>query len=188
MNILKKLVNNSSAMKRITISAIAILSLSNSATAISSDIKCPQLNEKQIAVLKKSYELGEPHDLGYTLAAIALKESTAGSYIINAISSDYGVYQGNVETICKQAGVFHNPFQCNVEIQRVVNDIERASEHAIETLSYWKNYHTKRTENYLVYEKMIRSYNAGFGFDRATDYWLDYRKKFHTIKQCVELI
>lgn len=147
---------------------------------------CPLFSREQIDILKQSYALGEPHDLGYTLAAIAFKESSAGLYLINAMSSDYGVYQGNVKTVCKQAGVYHNDWQCNREIQKVVEDINVAAEHAIETLKYWRGYHGKRAKNYIVYENTIRSYNGGFGFKNVDQYWEEYRAGFHTIKRCVD--
>lgn len=166
----------------LTFTVSCIISLS----ASSSVYRCPKLSTSQIHVLQDSYKLGQPHDLGYTLAALAFKESTAGKYKINAISRDFGIFQGNVETICKQAGVFHNSFLCNVEIQNVVNDIDLAAKHAIDTLTYWNNYHNNRAVSHLVYEKTIRSYNAGFSFNKATKYWTDFRLDFHMIKQCVD--
>lgn len=151
--------------------------------------QCPKFDDKQLQVMRQSYELGQPHDLGLTLAALALKESSAGRYLINAISADYGVYQGNVKTVCIQSSVYHDNFLCNQEVQRVVSDIVRASEHAVETLNYWRNYHSKRTLKGLVYENMIRSYNRGFSFDDdgGDNYWKQFKKDFHTIKQCVRL-
>lgn len=151
--------------------------------------QCPAFSREQVDVMKKSYELGKPFDLGFTLAALALKESSAGRYLINAISSDYGVYQGNVKTICIQKSVYHDSFLCNQEIQLVVNDIDRASEHAIETLIYWREYHGKRTPDSFVYENMIRSYNRGFSFEDTDGdhYWKLFKKDYHTVKRCVEL-
>lgn len=175
---------NKMKFKTLLATAITALTLSTSVAAV----ECPDFNDFQIQTMQKSFALGEKHDLGYTLAAIAFKESSAGLYTINAVSRDFGVYQGNVETICKQAGVWHNSFQCNLEIQRVVNDIELAAKYAIETLTYWKNYHKKNSEPYLVYEYAIKSYNAGFGFRKADalTYWEEYRAAFHQVKQCVK--
>lgn len=163
------------------------LSLGLCSSALSKEVTCPKFTQDQIDVMHKSYTLGEPHDMGYTLAAIALKESSAGEYVINAISRDFGIYQGNVETLCKQAGVFHNSFQCNMEIQNIVNDINLAAKHALITLNYWRDYHEKRSDSYLVYEKTVRSYNRGFSFadQGGTDYWEQFRKDFYTVKSCV---
>ena len=185
-----KLIKQKLSIKRVMLLITTILSFSVPASAYSKQLKCPTFEPEQIEVMQKSYQLGQEHDLGYTLAAIALKESSAGKYRINAISSDFGVYQGNVETICKQAAVWHNSFMCNIEIQRVVDDIEKAAEHAIETLSYWQNYHKKRTDNYLVYQMTIRAYNAGFNFNgsQAETYWEEFRRDFHTVKNCVNFI
>ena len=149
--------------------------------------QCPQFDAGQIETLQRSYDLGKPHDLGLTLAAIALKESSAGKYVINAVSADYGVYQSNYKTLCKQAGVYHDNFLCNQEVGRVVNNIEKAAEHALKTLQYWQGYHTKRSLEGLVYENTIRSYHEGFGFQtpKADDYYKKYKTAFYTIKQCV---
>lgn len=167
--------------------AMAItLCTASQALASNAPQACPTLSDRQVDILKQSYALGEPHDLGYTLAAIALKESSAGLFLINAMTSDYGIFQGNVRTVCTQAGVYHNDFQCNLEIQRVVSDINTAAKHAIETLSYWRNYHSKRSEHFLVYENMIRSYNGGFNFEHVDEYWEAFRDDFYTVKQCVD--
>lgn len=158
--------------------------------AINADPVCPKLNANQIASLKFSYEYGEKYALGLTLAAIALKESSAGEWKINAMTSDYGMYHGNFKTICKQAGVFHSAFECNMEIQQVVENDTKAAKHAIETLTYYRNYHKKRNYEGLVYELMIRSYNRGWSFNDAggDKYWKEFKTNFYQVKECGYLI
>lgn len=150
---------------------------------------CPDLSLSQLHVLQHSYDRGVPHDLGYTLAAIALTESSAGVNLINYRTQDYGIYQGNVKTVCVQSGVYDNPVLCNRELTRIVQDPDVAADHAIETLLWWKDYFSKRKHS-KAYEKMIRSYNAGFSFTSsdATVYFSKFRKNFHTIKHCVRLV
>lgn len=172
-------------LRKVVTFTLATCLATSSAFATNDPQPCPSLNEKQKTVLQQSYNLGKPYDLGYTLATIAFKESSAGVYLINAMTSDYGIFQGNVRTVCSQAGVYHTPFQCNLEIQRIINSIDIAAKHAIETLTYWRNYHQKRSEYAMVYENMIRSYNAGFNFQHADEYWNTFQKNFHMIKQCI---
>lgn len=148
--------------------------------------ECPAITDSHKTVLKRSYELGEPYGLGVTLAALAWKESTAGDYVINAVTRDFGVYQGNVKTICVQAGVWGQNFRCNQEVQSVVENIDNAARHAVETLTYYSSYHANHLPDSMVYEYMIRSYNRGWSFDdQAGDkYWKEYRAIFHQIKTC----
>lgn len=170
-----------------TLKTVILFSLTIAPFFSAATTQCPQFDANQIETLQRSYDLGKSHDLGLTLAAIALKESSAGKYVINAVSADYGVYQSNYKTLCKQAGVYHDNFLCNQEVGRVVNDINKAAEHALETLQYWQDYHTKRSLKGLVYENTIRSYHEGFGFksQKADDYYKKYKTAFYTIKQCV---
>lgn len=150
---------------------------------------CPKLDKEQLSVLRQSYTYGKPYNLGITLAAIALKESSAGKNLINAFSLDYGAYQGNAATICKQSGVFHDDFLCNEELTKVVLSLEDAAKHAIETLLYWQDYHAKRAKPDKRYELTLRSYNEGFSFHsaKADDYYSKYKSAFYTIKECVKL-
>lgn len=57
---------------------------------------------KQKAVLLKAYEYGAPHDLGYTLAAIAWKESCAGEYRMNFQDPSAGIYHAHLPGLIKK--------------------------------------------------------------------------------------
>ncbi len=150
------------------------------------NVVCPDLSDSQIEVLHSSYESGKQYDLGYTMAAIALKESSAGTHLINPYAGDYGVYQGNYKTICNQSGV--TGLACSLEVQKVVSDIKTAQEHALNTLTYFQNYYDKRI-SVNNYQMMIRSYHSGFSpFSEDADaYWEQYRVSFEIIKKCVVL-
>lgn len=150
------------------------------------NVVCPNLSKSQIDVLHSSYESGKHYDLGYTMAAIALKESSAGKHLINPYTSDYGVYQGNYKTICNQSGV--SGLACSFEVQSVVQDISVAQKHALTTLMYFKNYYDRRI-SVNNYQMMIRSYHSGFSpFSADADlYWVKYRVNFKIIKKCIKL-
>lgn len=146
---------------------------------------CDELSQQQLGVLHSSYEAGKQYDLGETMATIALKESSAGKHLINPFTGDYGVYQGNYKTICNQAKV--KGIACSMEVQRVVDDIKIAQEHALETLLYWKKYYDSRI-SVNNYQMMIRSYHSGFSpFSKDADaYWEKFRVDYKVIKKCIK--
>lgn len=149
-------------------------------TATVQAYECPTFSLNQTKVLQYSYSRGIEHGLANVLASIAWTESTAGQVMISNWTSDYGVYQGNVKTICSQAGVLDERHLCNMELTRVVLDNEIAADHAIETLQWWLKYHKGNLQ------RAIRSYNAGFDFNskQADAYWKKFTASSKMIKNC----
>lgn len=147
---------------------------------------CPVLSAEQKAVIEYSKSRGSLYDLGDTLATIAWQESNAGVNVINAHSQDFGVYQGNYKTLCVQSGIQPGTFKCNQEVQKVVFNIEVAADHAIETLTWWRDYYRSREHKKNVYELMVRSYNAGFSPSSkdADIYWEKFKKNYKLVKEC----
>lgn len=150
--------------------------------------ECLSLSTDQLHVLQQSYDYGQKYDYGLTLATIAMKESSAGLYTINAVSQDFGVYQGNYKTLCNQVGIEPNSFACNMEVSKVVHDIDVAASHALTTLLWWSEYYQNK-EGKVTYERVIRSYNAGFNPDStaASNYWNEFKSNMNMIKKCVKL-
>ena len=173
-----------------SLSVVCLVASLCSISASVSAIDCPVFSIDQLHVLQHSYDRGKPHDLGLTMATIAFQESTAGKHLINAVTGDYGVYQGNWKTICEQSGVRHLTFSCNKEIELVLSDINVAADHAIETLTWWDNYYHKRknVKTKHVFEKTIRSYNAGFSpkSKNGTKYWNKFKTNLNIIKTCIK--
>lgn len=65
--------------------------------------ECQTFTEQQSRVLQLSYVIGEPEDLGYTLAAIAMQESFVGRYVVrinpkDGKSGSYGITHVLLET------------------------------------------------------------------------------------------
>lgn len=51
---------------------------------------CPKHTDEQKVLLQLAYDTGKPHDLGYSLAAIAWKEAFVGPYVIRVNGKDGG--------------------------------------------------------------------------------------------------
>lgn len=151
-------------------------------------VECPSLELNQLYVLQYSYNRGADEGIPMTLAAIALVESEAGVHLVNNRSKDYGVYQNNRKTLCKQAGYGYYTAACSREVKRVTNNITLAADHAIETFNWWMDYHKNRTgSDKEAIELAVRSYNAGFNYDskKATNYWKNFYKAYNMLDKCV---
>jgi len=115
------------------------------------------LSSQQREVLKAAYDYGEPFDLGYTLAAIAWKESSFGIDLISE-TDDYGVFQINLYT-------YKNRFSdeitdlnaTDMQLQIIlINDFATNASAAIAELTFWRSAHSGD------YTKMLESYNGGW--------------------------
>lgn len=149
---------------------------------------CPVFSQDQVKVLQDSYTFGQPYGNGHVLATLALQESSAGLFIVNTRTSDFGIYQGNVKTICAQANVELHSLSCGYEVAKVILEPEYAAKHALKTLDWWSKYYRKRkTKN--AYEMTIRSYNTGFSPNSQNGdiFWDNYKKNSRMVKQCIQL-
>lgn len=168
---------------RVAVGTVALLS-SISGYAFN---QCPKLDPSQIEIANYSQQRGDPYDLGMTLKTIAYKESSFGKYTINAVTRDYGIYQGNYKTICKLAGIKPGSVDCGIELKRVLDHKNVAADYSIETLKWWYDYWKKRYgRTATTYQYMIRSYVAGFDIhSKSADlYWHKFKKDFYIIKEC----
>lgn len=105
-----------------------------------------------------SYHQGQSTNLGYTLAAIALIESSAGLYRLNIYSRDLGLYQVNIKTASKVLGVTNYYKKLELAEKLIYRDILNAYV-AIDVLRYFIDYHNQD------WRKTIQSYNEGFNIN-----------------------
>ncbi|MGP1450279.1 MAG: hypothetical protein ACTTJS_04045 [Wolinella sp.] len=139
---------------------------------------------RQKSVLLKAYEYGNPYELGYTLAAIAWKESCAGEYRMNFQDPSAGIYHAYLPGIIKKyPSLKQNGFTQNVIGSMLVKDDAFAAREAISELKYWEKIHKGN------WEKMIKSYNKGFSWQRdenanrlATAYYLDVKSRMQKLQ------
>ncbi|ADM79909.1 Vs.1 conserved hypothetical protein [Aeromonas phage phiAS5] len=121
------------------------------------------LNENQLYVVNRAYELGQSMDYGMTFAAIALTESQAGEDLVNNVSGDYGVFQNNlrytVRAIEKETGYKMSPKQVRDLKKGLIENMELSASMTELNLKYWQSVHGKKS-----WSKVIASYNAGFNY------------------------
>lgn len=123
------------------------------------------LTPQQYAVLMYSLETGKEHNLGYTLAAIAWKESSFGKNKVNQNDGKHGSYGSHQILLTSAVGFLRENKIVNVDlkdkaskdilIEYLTKDEEVSMRFALEELKYW---HKRHKGNY---KKMIASYNAG---------------------------
>lgn len=79
-------------MRKLLYKTLLILSMVGGSSALANE--CREYTDDQKAILRLSYSVGEPYDLGYTLASIVVQESFVGPYIVRINPSDggYGSY------------------------------------------------------------------------------------------------
>lgn len=144
-----------------------------------------KFDKDQIQTIRYAYHYGKKHDLGYTMAAIAWKESCAGLYRINFDDPSAGIYHAYLPNVIKRHYKKRNTsFRRNVVAERLIRDPEFASQIALDELLYWKRI---RKGNW---KDMIKSYNKGFSWDKnrlknktAEDYYKDISNKVQILQE-----
>lgn len=128
------------------------------------------LSDGQFAVMRHGYEVGEPHNFGYTMAALALKETQGGKYLVNLNDPSFGPWQVTVRNIIHfgAGGEPVSDWSRDRMIERMINDIRWSAETALKVLLYWDEYHHRT----MTYDSMAEywvnlwgSYNAGVHYD-----------------------
>lgn len=137
------------------------------------------LNDSQVQVLLKSYERGVQDDLGYTLAAIALKESSAGKYRINPKSGDYGAYGINYKTVARLEKVSY--YKSIPLLQEIITDDDKGAKYALKTLK-WNMKHFKGD-----WRKAIMMYNKGSNWKSGTKYASEVAMNVRILRTCLPL-
>lgn len=124
------------------------------------------LTKKDIEMLKQIKEQGAKYGLGYSLMAIAIKESSIGRYVVNVDSKDFGLYQANIKTVLSRQNVKNTSWNRNRYAMKLINDFQFATKNAIEELKYWKKVHNND------WRKVWGSYNGGWQYksQRAQKY------------------
>lgn len=141
------------------------------------------LESYQVEILKKAYSVGVIDDIGYTLAAIAWRESEAGKYFINVYSNDCGVFQAHVNSVMSREGV-SGAWKANVICQKLIVDIDYAIKNAILEIEYWQRVHGKNN-----WYKVWGSYHVGYKYDsdRGVEYAKDIRDRIIALRLVSEL-
>ena len=127
-------------------------------------------------MLKNIYEFGKPYDLGYSLAAIAWKESNVGKFMINLQDPSCGFFHNNINTVMSRRGITDTPFNRNVLCQKLINDVPYSASEAVAELAYWRTVHKTN------YTKIWASYNAGWSYTNGLNYSQDIKNRIKVLK------
>lgn len=119
-----------------------------------------KFNKNQKQVILKAFKYGAKSGFGYTMAAIAWKESCAGEYRVNFTDPSAGIYHAHIPGIIKKHKQKDSAFMRNMVGELLMRDDEFASQTALEELSYW---HKVRKGNWY---EVIKSYNKGFSWEK----------------------
>ena len=117
-----------------------------------------RLTPEQTKIMLYSYEVGSKYDLGYSLAAIAWKESKFGKYLMNVTDGklgSYGVYHILLEYAIVRAKI-KSDWEISRYAERLTSDIELSAEEALSELLFWKSYFKGKP-----FKAMFAGYNAG---------------------------
>lgn len=172
---------NNNNILRLILAFLMIIMLINilneaEAGAIESCEDLNSLSSQQKIVLENSFAYGYDYDLGYTLTAIAYKESGAGLWKINLQDPSAGIYHLSLKSVLVRLNIKDNGFNRNRVAQQLIDDDRFAAKMAIKELLFWRNIHG---DNWI---KVFSSYNAGYGENMA--YAMDIRTTIRTLMQC----
>ncbi len=117
-------------------------------------------NKNQKQVILKAIKYGANSGFGYTMAAIAWKESCAGEYRVNFADPSAGIYHAHIPGIIKKHKQKDSNFMRNMVGELLMRDDNFASQSALDELNYWA-----KVRNGNWYE-VIKSYNKGFSWEK----------------------
>lgn len=146
-------------------------------------------NKNQKQVILKALKYGAKSGFGYTMAAIAWKESCAGEYRVNFADPSAGIYHAHIPGIIKKHKQKDSNFMRNMVGELLMRDDEFASQSALEELTYW---HKVRKGNWY---EVIKSYNKGFSWEKdrerdkmAQEYFEDIAKRVKALQTYIPSI
>lgn len=120
---------------------------------------CSIFNESQRALLQAAYEQGKPRNYGYSLAAMAWKESSAGVQPINWNDPSFGPYHALIKTVSNRYKA-KDQYEEFALASRLMHDFKFASEAAMDELDFWNKVHKG---NWM---KIWQGYNGGYSNSR----------------------
>lgn len=145
--------------------------------------ECPQFSIDQLHTMQIAYDVGEPYDLGYTMAAITLHESHAGEVLVGINKgrhNDYGMMMINVASAASRLEI-NNHYKRNILASRLVTDKKFNAQMALTELLYWQ-------ERRSSWKGVVAGYNAGYNKEHGLKHYVPHiEEALSTIKRCVKL-
>lgn len=140
------------------------------------------LSVQQYKVLVKTYVKGYPFDYGYTLTAIAWKESCFGKYPINLGDPSFGVFHSLLSTVVSRNNVSETYWNTSRIAERLLLDFDFSFSQALAELKFWENYWTSKGVS-RVWSHTVQSYNAGFNRNVEAPYRDDILLRIQILKK-----
>ena len=149
--------------------------------------RCNNWNKLSIAQqerLEFAYDVGKHSNFGWTLAAIALKESSAGEYRLNIHTKDVGLFMINSVTAERTLGITN--YYKKLELhQKLIYDDELGGTIALSVLKHFNKVHKGD------WKKVVRSYNEGNKWlkdvksaKKSLDYYEKVKQNMLMIRRC----
>ncbi|MBF84573.1 MAG: hypothetical protein CL489_08875 [Acidobacteria bacterium] len=144
---------------------------------------CTAFDFNQRNVLQRAYDYGVEYDMGWSLAAIAWKESSAGRNMANWNDPSVGVFHNLLKSVAKREGVYGNEEKEVILIVRLMHEFEFSAKHAVLELKYWQKQYGKD------WRKIWSSYNAGWNWFNGIKYSDDIANKIQYLKRnkCIKV-
>jgi len=143
------------------------------------------INLKQRSVLFASFRYGFNKDFGYTMAGIGWQESKNGRDRINLSDPSFGIYHNLLGSVINREGVRNTAYYRNKYANKLVQNDEFARSQALSELLYWESYHLRKSGRAGLWQKTVRSYNAGGSYNckEADNYYINIKNKIEALKQ-----
>ena len=140
-------------------------------------------------LIRSIYKSAEPYDLGYSLVAIAWKESNLGEWMINITDGKHGSF--GLYHIRLDYALVRNKITSSWDksryAEKLLYDFNVSTAEAISLLIYWYNYHKSSPDRW---KRTYGSYNGGFKVSKQSKAYADdigyriqalriYIKKYH---------
>ena len=129
-----------------------------------------ELNESQKDILKISYWMGKPHDLGNVLAAISIVETRAGAYNDTSANRICGVHQVDVSVVKENLGT-------NSTLKSICTALKEnhtlSAMVSLQILLYWR-------DNSRTLKTTLLRYNRGWKYHPSDDEF--YRRYVMTLR------
>lgn len=137
-----------------------------------------KFSAEQTEVLRNAWFAGADRDYGWTLAAIAWKESSAGENLVNWRGPAFGPFQNLLKTVAARNNVKTQKGQVQL-MNRLITDFDYAAEQAMTELDYWKMRHRGN------WNLMVQSYFGGNtpNTPAAISYRADVVKKIQFLRK-----
>lgn len=121
-----------------------------------------RFSNSQMQVMHRSFEYAREYDLGWTLAAISFRESSAGVNLKNPNDPSAGAHHVLATHVLNDFGMERTPSNIEMAMDMLASNFELSAHYALRELKWWKNRHNGSW--FLA----VRSYNQGH-FWRLSD-------------------